>query len=439
MFDINYCSIILPDFDENIEFNGVYSISDRLYAWIYYDKSEEQCLNLFDFLHTHEKFNILLQTDYYAITGFDCFRLTPFIRTITQTCDNVAPILTYEPQEEKELIKIECSLWIEGCIESSIDFPRWRSLKLDIPYTEYWFDRETTSFFINFTSENINAKICFYNGTYQSWKFYQKSYAKKQKCNITLDFENAISTQKAMDIALIIQVLIRYMSDISYPITEIKVSEKTSAPPIPSITIKGKLGLKGISDRPLEIKYANIPLFLSNLNEHNLDKWINAWKHISTAIITFELAREKPLNTQIIDYVKVFDTLSSHFEAQKFSEQTKKVFADWKKEVLNYINTNNPLKFSQSRINGLLNNLKRSDLSSRMKSFLIANEKQIKEIKQTDDIPKITKYLKGMRTADAHPSDFDIYNLPDKYHIGDIRDIAKQMVQILINKEIFEI
>ena len=197
--------------------------------------------------------------------------------------------------------------------------------------------------------------------------------------------------------------------------------------------------MNGIAEGPSTSDYINIPQSLSDLNQNSLQKWINEWSKISSAITTVDLARAKPLNIQIVEYVKAFDTISSHFRIGSTSSQPETEFDNWKQQILDYIMSCNPFGYSKSRINGLLDNLNRDNLASRITCFLNSNKEEVKGIKETSDIPRISKYLKGMRNADAHPSDFDMLeNIPENYDIVRICQIAKDMVRLLINKEIFK-
>ena len=230
-------------------------------------------------------------------------------------------------------------------------------------------------------------------------------------------------------------MLIRYMSDISFPLDGIKVAQEYN-PQNYTITINGKYGFKGVSERPAPTEYVNMPLFLSSLNTDNLCKWVNAWGKISQAIITFDMAKEKPLHPRMVNYIKAFDTLSSYFDVQT-ANIPKDEFKKWKNEEVENIMKNNIFDFPRARIDNLFNNLIWPELSTRITTLLEANKEKINEIKEKEDIPQIARYLKHVRVADAHPSKFDIFNIPEGYTIFDMCNIAKKIVRILIDKEFF--
>ena len=142
--DIDYCSIILPEFDETRCFTGVFSISESLHAWIIYDKSEKQSKDLFSFIISHKHFVIQIKPENrYEITGFDCLCLTPIVNIYYLGINEQES--RFEPINPKGLIKIKCNLWVEGILASSINSQIWHSVGFKIPYAENWFDSKTES------------------------------------------------------------------------------------------------------------------------------------------------------------------------------------------------------------------------------------------------------------------------------------------------------
>lgn len=430
MVDIKYCSVTFPQFNEEVRFDAVYQVSDCLYVWVNYDKTKEQSSQLFSFLASNGNFTVQIITENQVeMTGFDCICLTPFFDTIH--CSQNRLTRTYEPPYEKDLIRVKSNLWIEGAV-SSIDSLVWHTLRFDIPYAEPWFNEKTKEFEIDYLGSKYT--ICFFNDTKEIFQRLPKSYTKKQNCKIYVYSNNALSTKCVIEHATMLQTLIRYMSDISYPLLEISVSNE-KLPNRYFISIKGKIGLKGIEDKPETKDYIDMPLKLSNLNYDNLIKWIYFWNKISFPIIMVDLARGKPLDIQMVEYVKTFDTLSSQFLSVSLLTNSNVEFKKWRKEVVKIIETNNPFGFTSDRISNLISSLQYPDLSYRMTSFL--KEQRLKEIKQEEDVSQIAKYLKKLRVSDAHPSNFDIFdNLPKGYSIFDMYTIAKQMVRRLIDKEI---
>ena len=437
MFDISYCAIIFPELSKEIQFTGSFSISDSLYIWVNYDKSDKTSIALFSFIVKRRKFSIqIFPSGYCEITGFDCLCLTSFSKVTYLYSDHIFPQYKIEPTFPKEFLKIKCNLWVTNCLESSLNSKRWHSLSLHIPHSEPWFNSSTQSFDIKDNQNNIT--ICFSNEKQQKWKRFPYTLATTRCCQVYLFSKDSLSTTEILEYATILQVLLRYMSDISYSLETIKISEEYESKKY-EIEINGKFGLNGIAEGPSTSDYINIPQSLSDLNQNSLQKWINEWSKISSAITTVDLARAKPLNIQIVEYVKAFDTISSHFRIGSTSSQPETEFDNWKQQILNYIMSCNPFGYSKSRINGLLDNLNRDNLASRITCFLNSNKEEVKGIKETSDIPRISKYLKGMRNADAHPSDFDMLeNIPENYDIVRICQIAKDMVRLLINKEIFK-
>lgn len=433
--EIEYGTVIFPDLDDNMKFDGVFSISsDTLQAWVKYDKGISECRDLISFIAGKESFTVqLTSTDDYAITGFDCICLTPFINTLYESTETSRYVV--EPIGKAEQIEIRCKLWITGFQISSIHAEIWRSICIDVQFSECWFDCQSRKFKITDAAKDKELEIVFSNGISEITSLYPKSYLRKQNCKIYIFSEYALSTKEAIIHINSIQALLRYMSDISYPINEVKGSEENN-PKTYYSKINGLYGLKGISERPSAVEYANIPLPLSCLDENSLSKWISSWRNISTALVKFDLARGKPLTPRIIEYVKVFDSLSSHFKIGISSLQQDN-FKEWKKRILEKIKEDNPFDFSQDRIGSVLDNLNRLELRSRISSFLELNIDKIKKIRNREDISEIARYLKKIRNSDAHPSDFDLFKLPKGYSVLDISEIAKQLVRTLIDKEIF--
>lgn len=431
MFDIRYCSVTFPQFNRDVQFDAVYQISDCLYIGVNYDKSKEHSSQLFSFLASNRNFTVQIITEtQMGVTGFDCICLTPFINAIH--CSQKGITRTYEPPCEKDLIRVKSNLWIEGAIVTSIDSLVWHFLRFDISYAEPWFNEKTKEFAIDYMGSKYT--ICFFNDTKEEFQSLPKSYMKKQNCKIYMYSDNALSTKSVIEHATMLQTLIRYMSDISYPLIEISLSNE-KLPNRYFISIKGKIGLEGIEDKPEPKDYIDMPFKLSNLNNENLTKWIYSWEKISFPMKMVDLARRKPLNIQMIEYVKTFDTLSSHFLSASLLTNSNVEFKEWRKEVVKIIETNNPFGFTSERIGNLISSLQYPDLLLRMTSFL--KEQRFKDIKQEEDVSQIARYLKKLRVSDAHPSNFDIFdNLPKGYSIINMNTIAKQMVRGLIDKEI---
>ena len=232
------------------------------------------------------------------------------------------------------------------------------------------------------------------------------------------------------------------MSDISYPLGQIKLQLKSeyisdpSGPPV-LIDIYGNWALSGVADKPKPQAYINMPHHLTDLTENGFCNWIREWKKTKAAIINAENARNKILEIQIVEYVKSFDSLTSILLPKKLAAANNKDFTKWKNRTIQKIMEDNPFEYNRERINSLLNNLKYQDsLSTNMRDALNANINQIKELKSNNDIKDIIKYFKGLRNADAHPCSFNISQLPKGYTLVDMNKIAKQMMRAIIDNNI---
>ena len=157
----------------------------------------------------------------------------------------------------------------------------------------------------------------------------------------------------------------------------------------------------------------------------------------SVPILNFENTWNKSIDKQITEYIKSFDTIYSFFIEKTLCAPSIEDFENWKIKITDYIMNDNPFNFSRERIYSLIDNLKYKDsLTKNIISTMTRNLSKIKPIKSEKDIKEIAKYFKGMRNSDAHPSEFDIFKLPDKYNIFDMQYIAKKIVECIIDEQI---
>ena len=195
--------------------------------------------------------------------------------------------------------------------------------------------------------------------------------------------------------------------------------------------------VEGINFVPSAKAYLKMPHTLSSLSQQGLTEWAKNWKKLSVPILNFENTWNKSIDKQITEYIKSFDTIYSFFIKKTLCAPSIEDFENWKIKITDYIMNDNPFNFSRERICSLIDNLKYKDsLTKNIISTMTRNLSKIKPIKTEKDIKEIAKYFKGMRNSDAHPSEFDIFKLPNKYNIFDMQYIAKKIVACIIDEQI---
>lgn len=427
MSDINYCELKIPEFSIKTKLDGFYTISNELNIGIFFDKTDENFEKLFSFIEWNDSFTVQIKSELKGdITGFGCICLTPFIPT---AYDIKNPVYKNEPLGTKEFLKIKSNLWIERFSVLSINTPIWESIRLTFPYSTPWFDivAPITLYF-------EKCKIIFDCTTQESWTSFPSAYSKSKIGLITIDTEDSISLDHVLNIAIMIQALIRYMSDIAFPMGEIELYTKGKRG---TAYLKGQFGLEGINSIPSVKAYLKMPHTLSSLSQQGLTEWAKNWKKLSVPILNFENTWNKSIDKQITEYIKSFDTIYSFFIEKTLCAPSIEDFENWKIKITDYIMNDNPFNFSRERIYSLIDNLKYKDsLTKNIISTMTRNLSKIKPIKSEKDIKEITKYFKGMRNSDAHPSEFDIFKLPNKYNIFDMQYIAKKIVECIIDEQI---
>lgn len=335
--NLKCCTITIPEIEDgNNNFDGIFSIENNyLNVWIQYSKKDSNYIQLINKMQSDKPFSIQIKNgENSSIIGFNCICNTPFSFHIYDTNSNNQKHIEgrYEPADELGLLSIKCELWTHGLINTTIDEKVFREIRFNMLYSEPWFNLNNDARIMNI---NDDIKIIFDCGKRQTWNHLTREYSEKKTGNIICQSEAGFSINDALEISIEIQTLIRYMSDISYPLGQIKLQLKSeyisdlSGPPTP-IDIYGNWVLPSVANKPKPLAYVNMPYYLTDLTENGFCNWIREWKKAKAAIINAENARNKVLEIQILEYVKSFDSLTSILLPKKLATANNNEFEKWK-------------------------------------------------------------------------------------------------------------
>lgn len=424
------CTVVIPELGSDRIYEGIYSINDRLNVWIDCRVgSYEDYRTLYDLCAKNDFFTVNVSGPLGIHTGLNCLCNSP-VSPVNYIESETSMILN-KPNPGEVFLELYCNFWLEGKMVTSMNNDKlWRVIGVSFPNSYYWFRClssgikkciETDIGILEFGFNKSSSNSILGKMIYDCYGY------------VKIELPEYCSCEEAIDYAVMIQTLVRFVSGIPFSMKDIVLAPNEILET--KIILHGNYGIRE-NDSVSEKSFFQMRHSLSDLSEEGVRNWVSWWKKgESMAILTFEKNRNKDLYFRIVDGIKCFDGISSSLVSTNILYE-KTEFQNWRNSLLEYINQdNNPLNISLDRIKGVLDNLRYKSLKTRVKEFLENNLKEFPKV-NSENINDVVNYLCGLRNIDSHKKANHELENKTKLKLFELERIATKIVYLIVDKYI---